>query len=102
MQGQPNLALVKAAVIIMAFLIFAGLGVIAFTIAGRVSGGGDAGPGFGEVTLEIPEGCAIAAAESDGVRLILRLEGLAERGCRQVLLLDLETGEPLGRVKAAP
>ena len=102
MQGPPNLALVKAAVIVMAFLILAGVGVVVATLAGRMSSGES--DGFGEVAVAMPEGCAIAAAESDGERLIVRLEGLAERGCRQVLVIDLESGALLGRVTdgAAP
>ncbi len=100
MQAPPNLRMVKAAVIVMAALILAGIGVIVVTIAGRLGDGGAAGPGFGEVEVALPEGCSIAAAESDGARLILRLEGLEERGCRQVVVVDLESGEVLGRVTA--
>ena len=50
----------------------------------------------------MPEGCVIAAASAEGSRLILRLDGLAERGCQQVVLIDLTDGRVLGRVTAKP
>ena len=87
----------KAAVIIMGLLILAAFGLVVYSLMGRLSGEG-AGAGFGAVDLVIPAGCGIAAAEPDGERLVIRLEGLAERGCQQVLVLDLASGRELGRI----
>ena len=52
--------------------------------------------------LEVPDGCAIAGAELAGERLVLRLDGLAERDCRQVLVVDLAQGRVVARVRAVP
>ena len=81
-------------------LILAGLLVVAITLAGRL--GGDGAEGFGEVMLPLPEGCTIAEATSGDGQLILRLEGLAERGCGQVVVLDMESGRELGRIVTTP
>ena len=89
-----------ALVIFMAILIFAGLLLIGVKLAGNLDGEGP--EGFGRVALELPEGCAIAEATAGDKRLVLRLEGLAERGCRQVVILDLESGRELGRIDASP
>ena len=53
---------------------------------------------FGDVMLNLSPGCVIAAAEGHDVRLIVRTEGPLERGCQQVILIDMATGEILGRV----
>ena len=37
-----------------------------------------------------------------GDRLLLRLEGPAERGCAQIVVVDLESGEVSGRLRLAP
>ena len=86
----------KAAVIFMGVLIVAGVALIIVTLASRFSE--DKATGFGERSLAAPEGCSIASAEAADDRLIVRLDGLADRGCQQVLVLDLETGETLGRL----
>ena len=53
---------------------------------------------FGDVMLNLSPGCVIAAAEGLDDRLIVRTEGPMERGCQQVILIDMATGEILGRV----
>ena len=58
---------------------------------------GDA-PALGEVVVPVPEGCVIAASAIEAPYLVLRLDGLAERGCQQVVLVDLESGRVAGRV----
>ena len=100
MKQQAGARALVALVVGLGILIFAGLIVVAITVAGRIAGG-DA-EGFGQVALPLPEGCRIAEATSGEGRLILRLEGLAERGCDQVVILDLESGRELGRVAAEP
>ena len=90
----------KAAVIIMGLLIVAAFGLVVYTLIGRMSGM-PAG-GLGTVDLPLPEGCTIAESHAEEERLILRLEGLAGRGCQQVLVFDLTSGEELGRFRAVP
>ena len=103
----------KALVIFMGILIFAGMGLLVYGLMTR--GGGSSGGGgllggksatpaadFGELTVPVPEGCSLAGTELAGARLVLRLDGLPERGCQQVLVVDLASGRLLGRVKAVP
>lgn len=96
----------KVLVIVMGIAILAILTFIVFTVIDRVSGDGSLGGGtsaeFGEIELQVPAGCSIASAEGQDDMLIIRLDGLAERGCQQVLILDLGTGRILSRVKAVP
>ena len=94
----------KILVIVMGLAILVILAVVVFMIAGRVSGLGDGGEpaGFGEIELQVPLGCSIASAEGKDDTLIVRLDGLAERGCQQVLVVDLKSGRVVGRVKAVP
>jgi hypothetical protein len=93
----------KILVIVMGLAILVILGIVIYMVAGRVSdvGGGEPA-GFGEIEFQLPLGCSIASAEGQDDRLIVRLDGLAERGCQQVLVVDLETGRVVGRVKAVP
>jgi hypothetical protein len=93
----------KILVIVMGIAILVILAIVVFMIAGRVSGVGGGGPaGFGEIELEVPLGCSIASAEGEDDTLVIRLDGLAERGCQQVLVVDLSSGQVVGRVKAVP
>lgn len=90
----------KGLVIFMGILIVIGLIVVAYGLASRMSG--DRTGAFGEVDLALPAGCVIAGSEAENDRLILRIGGPAERGCQQVLVLDLKDGELLGRIMAQP
>lgn len=89
----------KVMVIVMGVLLAVGFTVVIVALANRMTSDKKA-VGFGEITLPVPEGCGIAEATSDGERVILRLEGLAERGCREVVIVDLESGAVLGRIQA--
>ncbi len=93
----------KIVVILMAVLILAGMGLLAYGLATRVAGGGGDGGGggesFGVVEVPLPPGCSIAGTEVAEGRLILRLDGLAERGCQQVVVVDMASGEVLGRLR---
>lgn len=91
----------KALVIFMAVLIVAGMVLLVYGLVTRGAPGG-AGGGFAELDLPVPEGCAIAASTLANDRLVLRIDGLAERGCQQVVVIDMATGRILGRVKAVP
>ncbi|MDJ0608944.1 MAG: hypothetical protein QNJ67_08190 [Kiloniellales bacterium] len=87
----------KVLVVVMGFAIFAILGVIIFTVAGRISEPDEAEAGFGEVLLTLPEDCVFAGAEPAGdERLALILEG--EAGCSMIVVFDLERGEEVGRI----
>ena len=96
----------KALVIFMAVLIVAGMALLVYGLVMRGSGPEGAGGLLGAdgapagLDLEVPDGCAIAGAELAGERLVLRLEGLAERDCRQVLVVDLAQGRLVARVRA--
>ncbi len=100
MKQQAGARALVALVVGLGILIFAGLIVVAVTVASRISDGDS--PGFGQIALPLPEGCSIAEATAGEGRLLLRLEGLAERGCDQVIILDLESGRELGRIAARP
>lgn len=100
----------KALVIFMAVLIVAGMALLVYGLVTRSGGGaerffgGRAGADGrpASLDLEMPDGCAIAGAELAGERLVLRLDGLAERDCRQVLVVDLPQGRVLARIRAVP
>lgn len=92
----------KALVIGMGLLILAGLGLVAYGLVGGTSKLTSSPAGFGEISLDLPAGCAIAEAEAEGGRIIVRTEGPGERGCQQVLVIDQSSGKILGRIHASP
>ena len=92
----------KGLVIVMGLAILAILGVIIYTVAGRVAESpvAAAGVGFGTTEVRLPESCRLAGSDSGEGRLFLRLDGPAASGCQQVIVLDLESGRELGRITA--
>jgi len=104
----------KALVIFMAVLIVAGMALLVYGLATRTGGkpellGDAAAPParaqaveFGTLELALPDGCTLAATELAGDRLVVRFNGQAERGCQQLVIVDLASGKVLGRVKALP
>ncbi len=95
----------KALVILMGVLIVAGMGLLAYgllTRTGERAGPGDGSPlvEFGTLELALPDGCVVAGSELSGERLVVRFSGQVERGCQQVVVIDLVNGRVLGRVKA--
>ena len=95
----------KALVIFMAVLIVAGMALLVYGLVTRTGGGSGSSGGGGGLTsldLPVPEGCRIAGSELDGERLVIRLDGLAERDCQQVLVVDLAGGRLIGQVRAVP
>ncbi len=92
---------VKAFVIFMGLLIAAGLGLLGYTLIDRLAGEAGDGRGFGEVELSLPAGCVIAAAQAADGRLVLRTDGPLERGCQQVVVIDPDSGQVVGRIRAA-
>jgi len=84
----------------MGIAILVALALVAY---GIMAGGGRGEPaGFGPRDFALPAGCEIADATLVGERLLLRLKGLAERGCQEVLIFDSESGAELGRITARP
>ena len=114
----------KALVIFMGVLILAGMALLIYGLMTRSGGGGKeavetgvpapavTAPApalplatvvdFGTLELAIPDGCSIAGSELAGDRLVVRFTGQVERGCQQLVIVDLITGRELGRVKAQP
>jgi hypothetical protein len=94
---------VKVLVIFMGLLIVAGLGLLVYGMANQVSTMTQSGNGFDAATVAIPAGCELAEARIDEGRLVLRVEGpLGRPDCQQVILLDPDSGEVLGRINFAP
>lgn len=90
------MAALKALVVFMGILIAAGLGLLAYAVVGGLPE--RAAGGFGHAEVILPPGCVVAQAQvSEGI-LVLRLEGPAQRGCQQVILVDPESGQERGRV----
>ena len=89
----------KVLVVVMGIAIFAILAVIVVTVVQRVGGGPAERGGFGELRLAVPEGCTLAQVEAAEGRLLLRLDGPPGRGCQQVVVVDPESGEVLGRIE---
>lgn len=88
----------KYLVIFMAVLIVAGMALLAYGLVTR--GADDGKEGFAAVDVPLPPGCSIAETDVSENRLILRFDGLAERGCQQVVVIDMATGKMLGQVRA--
>jgi hypothetical protein len=112
----------KIAVVVMGLMILSGLGVIAYTVATRLSGGEEktvAAPaatpaatgaeapavrqiatGFGTVDVAIPNGARLGAVQFEDGRMILRMN-LQNRKVR-LLVYDLATGKELGVFNITP
>lgn len=108
----------KIAVVVMGLMILAGLGVIAYTVATRLSGGGEKSAevpapvmveapaaqqvrtGFGNVQVTIPKGARLGPAQFDDGRMILQMF-LAD-GSIRLLIFDLGSGTELGTIDLAP
>jgi len=111
----------KIAVVVMGLMILGGLGVIAYTVATRLSGGDEkpvavqaapaAAPavtstirqvatGFGTVEVAIPNGGRLGPAQFHDGRMILQMN-LQNRKV-QLLVYDLATGKQLGAFNISP
>jgi len=86
-------------VTVMGVAILLGLALVAYGLVGKVK---QEEIGLGEVLLPIPAGCRLADSRIEEGRLIVRLEGLPEQNCQQIVILDLESGAVQGRVSAVP
>ncbi len=99
---------IKGLVIFMGLLILAGLGLLVYGMVNQVSEvagpGGPVAPGapggFDEVEISLPAGCSVVETLVDGDRLIVRTDGPdSNASCRKIIIIDLESGEVLGRVQ---
>ena len=86
----------KSVVVFMAVLIVAGLGLLGYGLIGRTTP--DSSAGMADVMLTFPAGCSIGEASVSEGKLLIRGDGPVERGCQQVLLVDMQSGRTLGRV----
>ncbi len=90
----------KALVIGMGVLLVLGFVLLVVGLADKFSRLDEAG--FAEIEVPVPDGCSLAETLAEGDRLLLRLEGPAERGCARILVVDLESGEVSGLLRLAP
>ena len=90
----------KALVIGMGVLIVIGFVLLVIGLADKFSQLDEAG--LGETEVPVPDGCSLAETLAEGDRLLLRLEGPADRGCAQIVVVDLESGKVVRRLHLAP
>ncbi len=90
----------KALVIGMGVLILGGFALVAVALVSRVTDSDESG--FGATEVPVPDGCSVAETLAEGDRLLLRLEGPEARGCAQVVVVDLDSGEVRGRLQLRP
>ena len=96
---------IKALVIFMGLLILAGLGLLVYGAVGQVSeiAGPSTADGFDETVITLPVGCSVVETRVDGDRLIVRTDGpLGYKPCRKIIIIDLQSGEVVGRVSIVP
>jgi len=87
----------KSLVVFMAVLIVAGLALLGYGLVSRTTP--DGGAGMADVVLTFPAGCTIGDASVSEGKLVIRGDGPVERGCQQVLMVDMQSGRTLGRVR---
>jgi hypothetical protein len=103
-ENEHSMASLKALVIGLAVLIVIAMGMLAYGLA---TGAGKAGRGpadarpFGQLNLNLPQGCAIVGTVPDGRRLYLTV-GPAGTPCRRIVVVDVETGTILGSIVEQP
>ncbi|MBT5111259.1 MAG: hypothetical protein HOM25_21450 [Rhodospirillaceae bacterium] len=103
----------KAVVIVMAVLIVAGLGLLAYGLVTKIGGGStnDAGAdknnapqysAFGTVETALPPGARVVGMAVDDGRIVVRVE--APGGGQSLMVFNVDTGAQLGtiRIRAAP
>ena len=95
----------KILVVVMGIMLVVGFAVLLAAIAGKMSRSGPAHPPartFAGTAIDIPRGARIEAMTIGADRLVLAL-ALPEGG-RQLVIIDLVTGAPLGTIElhAAP
>ena len=96
---------IKVLVIFMGLLIVAGLGLLVYGMVNQVSriAGPGTADGFDETVISLPIGCSVVETRVDGDRLVVRTDGpLDYEACRKIIIIDLQSGEVVGRVKIVP
>ena len=86
-------------VTVMGIAILVGLALVAYGLVGKIK---QEEIGLGDISFPIPAGCRMADSRIEEGRLMVRLDGLPEQNCQQIVILDLESGEILGRISAVP
>lgn len=104
------MCLLKSLVIGMGLLLFVGLGALAYGIYAKLGGGGGAPApeatgtaplgAFGDVSIPLPPGCAIAATVPDGDRLFVQIGPAGS--CARIVVIDIARGRVLGTVSVTP
>ncbi|MCC7272925.1 MAG: hypothetical protein IT561_09665 [Alphaproteobacteria bacterium] len=89
------MAALKALVGVMGVLIVVMIAVIGYTVARRLSGAGETGPG--EVALGLPAGAAIVGAVPGDGRLAVTVR--LPDGATRIVVLDLATGRRLATIQ---
>lgn len=87
---------------VMGIAIVVALGFVVYGIQRDLGGGGSNDASLGEHNLGLAEVCEIADAQLEDDRILIRTDGLAERGCQQVFILDVNDGRILGRISVSP
>ncbi len=106
----------KALIIGMGVLIFAGFGIVGVTLYNRITAPDDSGgeaestveaagrpetagslPAFGRARLGLPAGSRVIEMATEGRRLILHVRGPA--GAESIHIIDLATGARLGTIE---
>lgn len=98
----------KAVVIVMAVLIVAGLGLLAYGLVTKIGGGStnDAVTGknnarqysaFGTVETELPPGARVVGMAVNEGRIIVRVE--APGGGQSLMVFNVDTGAQLGTIR---
>ncbi|SDF45723.1 hypothetical protein SAMN05216241_101156 [Limimonas halophila] len=88
----------KALVIGMAVLIVLGLGVVVAKIIADSSDATGPRADLGTLHLGLDDACRIAGVTGTDDRLVVRLDGPADAGCGEVLLVDPGAGKVVGRI----
>jgi hypothetical protein len=89
----------KILVIVMAVMILAGFAAIVIVIAGRMPRSGPAptpSQPFAAAPIELPSGARIETMSVGSDRLVLEI--LLPDGNRQLVIIELATGRPLGAI----
>jgi hypothetical protein len=93
----------KILVVVMGVMLIVGFAALVAVVAGRISRGGPAATaahGFAGSPIDIPRDARIEAMTVGSDRLILAL--VLPEGGRQLVIIDLATGNRLGTIALRP
>ena len=102
--------LLKGVVIGLGVLIFLGLGLLGYGFIQKANNpdwrlfSSSSSPGatklFGDINLDLPQGCVIARVRPDGNRAYLTIGPSGD--CNRIIVIDTVQGRVLGTIKARP